>query len=309
MNIFKTTAKRIALAALSAMAILSLSISLLTSCNSDSGRVTIDGRLLNMNQADFLVYSYDGAIAGVDTIHVKGGRFSYEKSILRDGTLVIVFPNFKTIPVFVKKGCSIDIDGNAAQLKEMKVTGTEENKTFTEWRKNTDNLSPKDLEAQAKKFIDAHADSPISRWMRMQYVTYEVKPAIGDPLPSFSAVDVNGNAVNESKLLNGNAVIIVWSSWNYDSQNMLRRIAYDIRENKSDAIKNIITICIDADPKLCKKSLRSQNAENIQTICDGMMLESPLLKTLGISTFPANIKLKDGKVIARNVPNQNLTSF
>lgn len=306
MNIFKTTAKRIALAALSAMAILSLSISLLTSCNSDSGRVTIDGRLLNMNQADFLVYSYDGAIAGVDTIHVKGGRFTYEKSILRDGTLVIVFPNFKTIPVFVKKGCSIDIDGNAAQLKEMKVTGTEENKTFTEWRKNTDNLSPKDLETQAKKFIDAHADSPISRWMRMQYVTYDVKPTIGDRLPSFNAVDVNGIAVNESKLLNGNAVIIVWSSWNYDSQNMLRRIAYDIRENKPDAIKNIVTICIDADPKVCKKSLKSQNAENIQTICDGMMLESPLLKTLGITTFPANIKLKDGKVTGRNLPNDKL---
>lgn len=288
------------------MAILSLSITTLTSCNSDLGRVTIDGRLLNMNQADFLVYSYDGAIAGIDTIHAKGGRFSYEKSILRDGTLVIVFPNFKTIPVFVKKGCSIDIDGNAAQLKEIKVTGTEENKIFTEWRKNTDNLSPKDLEKQAKKFIDAHADSPVSRWMRMQYVSYEPKPAIGERLPSFSAVDINGNSVNESKLLNGDAIIIVWSSWNYDSQNMMRRIAYDIRENKSDAMKNIITINIDADPKVCRNSLKSMNAENLTTICDGNMLDSPLLKTLGISTFPANMKLKDGKVTGRNLPNDKL---
>ena len=86
---------------------------LATACTGNSNGVEIEGRLLNMNQADFFLYSPDGAIPTIDTIHVMGGRFVYENTNVKEGTLVIVFPNFKTIPVFVSPGASIDIKGDA----------------------------------------------------------------------------------------------------------------------------------------------------------------------------------------------------
>ena len=43
-----------------------------------------------MNQGEFYVYSPDGAITGIDTIKVQGGRFAYEIPCEDKGTIVIV---------------------------------------------------------------------------------------------------------------------------------------------------------------------------------------------------------------------------
>ena len=55
-----------------------------------------------MNQGEFYVYSPDGAITGIDTIRVQGGRFAYEIPCEEEGTIVIVLPNYSEIPVFVE---------------------------------------------------------------------------------------------------------------------------------------------------------------------------------------------------------------
>ena len=50
----------------------------LVSCGSRSGHFKLEGRLLNLNQGEFYIYSTDGVFAGIDTIKVDGGRFAYE---------------------------------------------------------------------------------------------------------------------------------------------------------------------------------------------------------------------------------------
>ena len=50
----------------------------LAACGTDKHHFEIDGRLTNLNQGEFYVYSPDGLITGLDTIKVEGGRFSYE---------------------------------------------------------------------------------------------------------------------------------------------------------------------------------------------------------------------------------------
>ena len=287
--------------------LLSAAVLIIASCGNARYDVTIDGRLLNINQAKFLVFSPDGAIAGIDTIHVQGGRFSYETDLRREGTLVIVFPNFRTVPVFVEKGCNISIDGNVAQLKTVEVTGSKTNNRFTEWRKNTSQQSPRELEKLAEKFVKENPESPISQWMRMQYLSRVDHPAIGELMPSFTAVDIDGQLVNNEMLRNGTTVILVWSSWNYDSQNAVRQVANNMRSTDNRNIDHAVAICIDADPNRCRSMRNTQNAGNVIHICDGKMIDTPLLKTLGLSTFPANIKLKNGTVVARNLPTYKLT--
>ena len=65
------------MATLLAMTILAFIIS---ACSSNSKGFSIEGRLLSMNQADFYVYSPDGAIAGIC------GRSSADGNVIRKGT-------------------------------------------------------------------------------------------------------------------------------------------------------------------------------------------------------------------------------
>ena len=47
----------------------------LVSCGTENGKFRLEGRLRNINQGEFYVYSPDGAIEGLDTIPVREGRF------------------------------------------------------------------------------------------------------------------------------------------------------------------------------------------------------------------------------------------
>lgn len=343
MTNYKPTKASTVMAITVAMTVLAFTLStLITACGSGSRGFSIEGRLLNMNQADFYVYSTDGAIQGIDTIHVQGGRFVYEKPMAQEGTVVIVFPNFTVMPVFVQPGASIDIDGNAAHLKDTEITGTDDNELFTEWRKNTSQLSPPELKKHAEQFIKNHPQTAPARWLLRQYFIVCPKPdykkakallkdmlaatnnatpvammaaamntvgqlEMGDRLPDFTARDIDGNVVSASALRSGKCVVALWATWNYESMNMLRQIASKQKnENDSARLQNVVTICLDADVKVCRKSLKNNNAENLTTICDGNMLETPLLKTLGLNAVPDNIKLLNGKVTGRRIPVNQL---
>lgn len=326
-----------------AMATLAVAFFALYACSVGGGRFKVEARLLNMNQAKFYAYSPDGAINGIDTIEVNGGRFSYTHDIQREGTLVLVFPNFTTMPIFVEPGASIDIDGNAAKLREMKITGTEVNEQFTEWRANTQGLSPVDMKKQAEHFINDHPASPAARWLLRQYYIECAKPDIngakvlvkkmlqasdnninvaklstainsmgnlnvGDGVPNFTAKTIDGDTVSAEKLRKGRTVVCIWASWNNDSQNMLRQVASH-QENGTDSLKfaNVLTICLDPSVALCRQTLKQCGAEKLKTICDTMIWNSPMVKTFDITTIPDNIRFKDGKATDRHIPSYDLT--
>jgi hypothetical protein len=68
------------------------------------------------------------------------------------------------------------------------------------------------------------------------------------------------------------------------------------------AFDDIISICLDAHVKLCRKTLKQCEAENVPTICDGKMLDGNIVKTLGINNIPDNIRIKNGKITGRAIP-------
>ncbi len=337
---------RIVMATALAVAILAF---ILSACSSNGKGFKIDARFLNMNQANFYVYSPDGVISGIDTINVAGGRFVYEKDIAHEGTVVIVFPNFAVMPVFVKPGASISIEANAAHLKDMDIKGTDDNKQFTEWRKNCDKLSPPEMKKHAELFVKDNPKSIVSLWLIRQYFMLTDKPDmkkaqamlktmynamsaderatgtglilsrmyhdvdklkclnIGDPMPRFTAKDIDGKPVTNGALLKGITVVCVWTTWSYESCSVLRQLATNKQYAVDSArIDHVLTICLDADPKQCRQSLKGNDAESLTTVCDGMMWDSPIVKDLGITTVPYNLKIKNGKIIGRNMPVQDL---
>ena len=106
----------------------------LVGCGTAGNRFKVEGRILNMNQGEFYVYSLDGSVNGIDTVRVDGGRLAYETVCERPTTLIMVFPNFSEQPIFAEPGKTVKLSADASHLKELEVTGTDENKLMNKFR-------------------------------------------------------------------------------------------------------------------------------------------------------------------------------
>ena len=319
----------------------SLLILLLASCGADSHHFSLEGRFLKMNQGQFYVYSPDGAISGIDTIMVQGGRFAYEIPCEEEGTIVIVLPNYSEIPVFVEPGKSVDLKADASHIKDIEVIGTDTNDRMTKWRKNTSSQSPDGLVKQAEQFIKDNPSSIISRWLLRKYFIVTAKPnlkkarelvklmsekadkdasvvrlsvglenvplQVGDELPVFTAKDLQGKSVQASQYRLGKTVILVWATWDYEGQSISKRVARKIEEMKSQGkqVPKVLGISTDATAVDAKKTVGSDSTA-WSTICDGLMWKSPVVKAIGTTKVPDNFVIENGKVKACHLSNDEL---
>ena len=67
---------------------------------------------------------------------------------------------------------------------------------------------------------------------------------------------------------------------------------------KKEAV--VIGICLDPSAKSARQYIK-ENGIIFPNICDGEMLESKLIKTLGLTYIPDNIILNNGKITERRV--------
>ena len=312
---------------------------LLSSCGVDSNKFRLSGRLRNMNQGMFWVYSPDGAIEGLDTIQVHEGRFAYETELRVPATLIIIFPNFSEQPVFAEPGEEVDIKGDASHLKDMIIKGTDDNDAMTELRMDLNKLMPPEVPKAVAKFINENPKSRASRYLLQRYFltdpqanmeqAYVLASAMQkeDPddgqltkwkkeleglrngqlnkrLSDFTAKDVKGRDVSMNDLKSKVNVITVWASWNYQSTEIQRRLQR-LKRTDGDRI-SVVSICLDADSKKCKQTVERDSLP-WKTICDGRMWQTPLLSKLGIADVPGNLVLDSrGIVQARNLNPQQL---
>lgn len=316
---------------------------LLAACGTSDGYFTIEGRFLNMNQGDIYVYSPDGVINGIDTIKVNGGRFAMKIPCTRQGTLMLVFPNFSRQPVFAQSGEGVDIKADASHLKEMEVTGTDDNELMTDFRLATASASPPEAEKLAEHYIRDNAGSPVATYLVGRYfatagnaanlkkarellsVIGKAQPKngnvvrlrrhvdmmltanTGDVLPSFTARTTSGTTVTTATLKGKYAVIATWASWSNESQNAMRHIN-DMADRQGGKVV-ALGICLDASPRECDKDAQVQRY-TVANVCDGQLFDSPLLRTLGLHAVPDNILVNpDGKILARGVAADELEKY
>lgn len=305
----------------------------LVSCGVDGKHFKLEGRFLHLNQGEFYVYSTDGVLDGIDTIKIEGGRFAYEIPCDEEGTLVMVFPNFSEQPVFTQPGKTVEIKADASHLKELEAEGTDNNKLMTAFRKQVSNMSPQQAIEAAAEFVKHNPKSDVSAWLIRKYFILAPKPdyakakqlldlmiaeqpkngklvnlqqqligltaTAGKSLPIFTATDINGNKVTQANLTQSpNAVVFLWASWNYESTDMQRQLKR-LKAAKGNGL-SVIGVCIDPSKSEMQQSLR-QDSISWPTINDGMMFDTKIAKQLGLSQVPANILLKNGKIVGRNL--------
>lgn len=313
---------------------------LLVSCGEDSRHFKIEGRLMQINQSEFYIYSDDGSIDGIDTIQVVGGRFAYEMPCDHAATLMLVFPNFSEQPVFAEPGKSVDISGSASHLKEMKVEGTKTNELMTAFRLHVANASPPEARQYAARFINDNPASPIAIYLLRRYFIAGVNPdykqaakllkviranhepnlqlnrlskelealghaPTGSALPQFSVRDIHGRQMSSTALSQGVSVICAWASWSYTSTEQLRTI-HETQEQGGSQLK-VFTISLDGSKSDCEINVK-RFGDDWLTYCSGEMFQTPLLQQLGLLTVPDNIVVRNGKIVARSLQTPELIS-
>ncbi len=107
--------------------VLFLSLIFLGACTNNKGKVRIRGEFENLPQADLLLYSPDGGLTTIDTLHILQGEFDYRTPVTGKDvyTWVIIYPNFSTLSFQAHAGCDVRIKGDALSLSQVKVEGAD----------------------------------------------------------------------------------------------------------------------------------------------------------------------------------------
>lgn len=306
----------------------------LAACGSGGSHFKLEGRLNNMDQGEFYVYDLEGTTRGLDTITVNDGKFAYETVCSSPTTLVMVFPNFSEQPIFAEPGATVEMKGDASHLKELEVTGTDDNKLMNKFRKMIVNSSPAETKEHAEHFVKDHPTSQASAYIVRKYfiangspdykkadellkfmtrqghksallndLERDIKPLAtggkGTSLPKFSVYDINGNPVSNASLQGKVGVITTWASWNYDSQNLQRRLRDYVKRSHGNI--KVVGICVDPYRNTCRDIVNRDSLNVGPTICDGQMLVSPLLKKLGLYFVPSTMVIENGRITARDL--------
>ena len=130
-------------------------VTLLTACGAGNGRFRIEGRFRNLNRGEFYVYSPDGGTQGRDTIQVADGRFS--------------FPNFSELVVFGDNGKLAKLSGDVSHMKEIEVSGSDDNELMTKFRMSANRMAPPEVKKAVADFVGEHPASPVSMYLVDRY--------------------------------------------------------------------------------------------------------------------------------------------
>lgn len=284
-----------------------------------------------MNQGEF--YLYNAELGWKDTIGVRDGRFVYELALKDTTTLLLLFPNYSELPIFARPGVKIKMNGDATHLRGTTIKGSDENEEMTAFRLRANQQTPPEIIKSAKEYITDNPASPVSFYLLQRYFIQSSTPdyneaeklcqliqqassngfairlgkqlailknaQTGSQLPRFTVKDTSGKVVTEKLLKKDINVICLWSSWNYESRNIMTKIR-KLRKAHPDKIA-VISVCIDATQAAGRDFLKRDSID-WPNICDGKMWQTPLCTSMGMTTIPANIIAdKKGKIIARNL--------
>ena len=294
------------------MALGLLALLLLGSCGVDSDRFRLEGRLRNMHQGEFWVYSTDGGIDGIDTIPVREGRFVYEIPMRSPSTLVIVFPNYSELPVFARPGAEVEIKGDATHLREMAINGTDENGEMTKLRMELNRLMPPEVPGKVEEYIRENPESEVSVYLLQRYFLQE---DAADYKRAMALVELmlkeqpdNGRLIEWKKQLPALCRGMVKAKLPAFTASDVkgRTVTQDELEKDYGERLGVVSICLDARPQDCRQRVERDSLP-WKTVCDGRVWQTPLLAKLGISEVPASMVIDSrGVIVARDLAPQEL---
>lgn len=314
---------------------------LCTACGPDRKTARISGKIKGVDQADILVHASDAADGdhgGPDTIKVKRGIFSYDRSTDVPILLTLVYPNFSSTTLIAEPGEEVHLRGEANRLKEVEVSGTESNKLLQQFRNGNQGKTEGDIKMKAEAFIRSHpqsmaavavfmeifATAPSLTYrpslelldemnraqpdnMQLQAIRSHLRPqlltAIGTKMPPFELKTISGTELSDKNLRGHSALILFSANWNGATYTLAREQS-QLRRIYGHRLK-MINICFDEDGRMCRERAHRDSLTN--AVFAPGLLASPLTKRLGVRYIPGNLLLNSaGEIIDRDIPVEHL---
>lgn len=307
---------------------------LLVSCGPGKDRIRLEGRLDNINDAEFYVYSEDGAFDGIDTIRISDGKFEYERKLSEPAVLTLLYPNFSQSYIIAEPGHTVQLKGDASKISEATISGTEQNELLSDFRqKHTKDVATNQRLAAAQ-FVrenattlaavavfrmyfankqDADATTALQlldvlkkaqpRQRAVSYLDSFFRPifenGVGQPLPEFTAETIDGRKVSSADYKGKNLVIACVGSWQNDSRPLLTQLRRKLKTLNADW--QCLIVSLDVDREVLRSNLLTDSIA-YPVICDRKAFDSPLVNKLGLHYVPSLMLVSaQGRILQRDV--------
>ena len=199
------------------------------------------------------MFSEEGYIESIDTIHVNGGRFDYRVPMTaEEASLTLVYPNFSTLDLFGGSGQHIHIEGDARSLSEVKVEGGEVSEEFRQ-----------------------------EFYMRKERGKTLLEK--GKKLTPFKLVTRSGDTIRRDQYKGQWLLLAFWADWCPGSSVAVKE-SKEFRKRMGDKGETI-SYSLDTDTLVLSLDERRDSIK-WASVCDRLSWCGPLVQTLGLRELP-----------------------
>lgn len=311
-----------------------IAVGALTACGPGKDRVRLQGKLDNITNAEFYVFSEDGTFDGVDTIRIEDGEFVYERKISAPAVLTLLYPNYTQTYLIAEPGKVIKMKGDASKIGEAEVTGTEENELLTDFKLANLSGPESNHRLAAAQFIRQNAGTLAAVAVYRRYFTSQKTPdsdlalqlldvlkkaqptaqavayldnfyrpifknGVGRTVPDFKGVALDGRTVSAADYKGKPLLIVCAATWQNESAAFMKQLRKKLKAARKPW--QCVVVSMDVDREMLRKTLKRDSLE-YPVICDRKAFESPLVQQLGLHYVPSCMVIDaQGKIVQRDV--------
>lgn len=277
-------------------------------CRGRSGELRIRGEIDNLDQGEFLLYTTDGDLTGIDTLHIVGGQIDYTTPLSHDAEYYILYPNYSQQVIFASSGDVITLQGDAQSLSTISIQGGEDNEDFTLMRQQ--NTTADELRQAARQYISQHPDRRLSTYLFRQYfitdrALYDTLCAAqpdaralislqdalrsqdalkkGTKLPDFTLQTRSGDTIHTRDYQGKYLFITFWANWRGGGGGFHYRIRQRLRSHPQQYAA--ISYSLEVDARMQDYTERMDSI-TWASCFDQQGFDSPLVRKLGIRDIP-----------------------
>lgn len=321
--------------------LIAVAVLTLVSCGPDKHTARISGTISGVDQAAFLIYAPTESPddhGATDSIKLNRGAFSYDRPIDSPTVLTVVYPNYSTLTFVAVPGEEVHLSGEANRLKEVELSGGEDNELLQRFRVGNRGRSEGDVRRKAEAFIRSHPASPAALAVFLDFFARAEQPrrspdaellallqkkqptnpqisatfrrlsptfstAAGAKLPAFTATTLGGDRFSSDALRGKTAIIFFSASWD----NGAFRYASVLSKLRRRFGARLVQVNLLFDGNREKARQRALRDSLSNAVFAEGEYENPLARKLGVRYLPGNILVRpDGTIAARDVDADRL---
>ncbi len=295
-----------------------------------------DGTIYLMKAGDYIGYTFET----VDSAKIVNGDFNFSGKVDFPEMYYLATVTNESISFFVEN-TEIQIEGNLAELDNVKINGSTNQNKLVEIQGHLDSLgNEEDKRQYIKQFIQENSTSEIAPYLLLEYIfnlaTYEelesyyslLSPEIsqhrytkrienqmnilksvmtGNLAPDFVLKDTSGNDVSLSSLKGSYVLIDFWASWCGPCRKENPAMIKLYNELKAEGVLfEIIGVAADFVEDRWKRAIVKDKLPWIN-VSDVKGFDGKALKLFGIKSIPYTVLLdKEGKIVEKGLTGEEL---